>query len=203
MSTQQEQQQDFYGESFLPPSVPKEAPVTFPLTGPRTPEEAKRFWRFHVHPSFACRCEGSLWGNDRETAVFESESFTSCRIKPLAGLESHVLLSGEGTYDWTPLPLASEGSPSIVRAGEGGPHFLVQFGEFPRLSPPVSCHIDPTAPFTVQQTPSLYTITQADKVWFLLRKDLSGRTSFLTFSFSDIAWTVNLRVVTVGEKGGR
>jgi hypothetical protein len=189
MSAQQDE--DFYDSSVLPPSVPKEAPVTFPLTGPRTSEEAKRFWRFHVYPSFACRCEGGVWGNDRETAVFESESFTSCRIKPLAGLESHVLLSGEGTYDWTPLH------------SEGTPHFLVQFGEFPRLSPPVSCHIDPTAPFTVQQTPSLYTITQADKVWFLLRKDPSGRTSFLTFSFSDIAWTVNLRVVTVGEKGGR
>jgi hypothetical protein len=188
------QEEDFYSGSVLTPSVPKEAPVTFPLTGPRTPEEAKRFWRFHVYPSLACRCKGSLWGNDRETAVFESESFTSCRIKPLdptCNLESHVLLSGDGTYDWTPL------------ASEGTPHFLVQFGEFPRLSPPVSCPIDPTAPFTVEQTPSLYTITQADKVWFLLRKDCEGRTSFLTFSFSDIAWTVNLRVVTVGEKGER
>ena len=193
---QQEHEEDFYGSGVLPPTVPKEAPVTFPLTGPRSPEEAKRFWHFHVHPARTCRCEGSLWGNDRETAVFESDSFTSCRIKPLdptLHLESHVVLSGEGTYDWTPLPLASE----------GGPHFLIQFGEFPRLSPPVSCLIDPTAPFTVQQTPSLYTITQADKVWFLLRKDSSGRTSFLTFSFSNVAWTVNLRVVTVGEKGGR
>jgi len=185
------QDEDFYGGGGLPPFVPKEAPATFPLTGPRTPEEARRFWRFHVYPSLVCRCEGGVWGNDRETALFESESFTSCRIKPLAGLESHVLLSGDGTYDWTPLPLAVKGPPRV----------LIQFGEFPRLSPPVSCPIDPAAPFTVQQNPTLYIITQADKVWFLLRKDCKGRTGFLTFSFSDIAWTVSLRVVTENASG--
>jgi len=198
MSEQHEppQDEDFYGGSRGPLPLPlsaSEAPLTFPLTGPRAPEEAKRFWSFHVRPSLACRCEGSLWRNDRETAVFESESFTSCRIKPLAtetGLESHVLLSGEGTYDWTPLLL--EGTRS--------PRFLIQFGEFPHLSERVSCDLDPAAPFTVEQTPSLYTITQAHKAWFLLSKDSEGRSSPLTFSFSDVAWTVHIRVLSVKAK---
>jgi hypothetical protein len=190
------------GPFFFQEAVPR-----FPSRGPQSAANVERFWRPRVRPLWESACV--LRRPPSPLARFESNDFHTCVLRPVSdALISRILVQGDGTYEWTPLPEKGVRFPYLeIQLGE----YLTPeqrrpdvFGRSPKdLSAFSISDINPAVAFLLVQTATQYTLTQGDKSWSLSRTttDTCDRVcqAPLTVSFVDVSWTVRLTNASTDE----
>ncbi len=135
-------------------------------------------------------------------AIVTPESFETCRVDPVSpkqSLLSHIRLWENGTFLFTPIDLGR--SPTV---------YLGLQERFVGMTPGDvdlrKCGFDLTRPFTICETPPMYTVVQDDLVCELSRVGLLHGVQYverqqvpLSISFADLSFEVRFEAAPSGR----